>query len=96
MKVRWTVPALRDLEAIGDTIERENSAAVAARIVTAILDQTENLATFPHIGRAGRIPDTRELIVADTPFIAPYRVRDAEVEILAVFHGARQWPEKFD
>jgi plasmid stabilization system protein ParE len=26
----------------------------------------------------------------------PYRVRDAEVEILAVFHGARQWPEKFD
>jgi toxin ParE1/3/4 len=96
MRVRWTAPALRDLEALGDYIERDNSAAVAARIVTTILDQADNLAEFPHIGRAGRIPDTRELVVVDTPFIVPYRVRDAEVEILAVFHGARQWPEKFD
>jgi len=96
MRVRWTTPALRDLEAVGDHIERDNSATVAARIVTAILDQADNLAKFPHIGRAGRVPDTRELVVVDTPFIAPYRVRDADVEILAVFHGARQWPEKFD
>lgn len=95
MKVRWTTPALRDLEAIGDYIERDNTAAVAARIVTAILDQADNLAAFPHIGRVGRVPDTRELIVVDTPFIVPYRVRDAEVEILALFHGARQWPETF-
>jgi toxin ParE1/3/4 len=96
VRVRWTTPALRDLEIIGDNIERENSTAVAARIVTAILDHADNLAKFPHIGRAGRIPDTRELVVVDTPFIVPYRVRDADVEILAVFHGARQWPEKFD
>ena len=32
----------------------------------------------------------------DTPFIVTYRVREADVEILAVFHGARQWPNKFD
>ena len=95
MRVRWTSPALRDLEAIGDFIERESSAAVAARVVNAILDQADHLAAFPHLGRAGRVPGTRELVVADTPFIAPYRVRDAEVEILAVFHGARQWPENF-
>ena len=96
MRLRWTSPALRDLEAIGDFIEQENSAAVAARIVTANLDQAEKLAAFPHRGRAGRVPDTRERVMATPPFIAPYRVRDAEVEILAVFHGARQWPEKFD
>ncbi len=96
MKVRWTSPALRDLEIIGEHIGRDNSAAVAARIVTAIFDHADNLAKFPHIGRAGRIPDTRELVIVGTPFIVPYRVRDAEVEILAVFHGARLWPEKFD
>ena len=96
MKVRWTAPALLDLEAIGDYVARNNSAAVAAGIVAAILEQTDNLAAFPHIGRAGRIPGTRELVVVDTPFIAPYRVRDAEIEILAVFHGARKWPEQFD
>jgi len=49
MRVRWTTPALRDLEAIGDYIERDNSAAVAVRIVTAILDHADNLAAFPHI-----------------------------------------------
>ena len=96
MRVRWTTPALRDLDIIGDHIERENSAAVAARIVTAILDHADNLAAFPHVGRAGRIPDTRELVVVDTPFIVPYRVRDDALEILAVFHSARQWPETFD
>jgi toxin ParE1/3/4 len=95
MRLRWTTPALRDLEAIGEYVERDNSAA-AARVVAAILDQTNDLAKFPHIGRPGRVPDTRELVVADTPFIAPYRVRDAEVEILAVFHGSREWPENFD
>ncbi|MGO9740341.1 MAG: type II toxin-antitoxin system RelE/ParE family toxin [Roseiarcus sp.] len=96
MRARWTTPALRDLEAIGNHIEQHNSPAIAARIVTAILEHADNLAAFPHIGRAGRVQGTRELIVVDTPFIVPYRVRDAEVEILAVFHGARQWPEKFD
>ena len=96
MRLRWTKPALRDLEAIGDYIARENSTLVAARVVTAILEQTDNLRAFPHIGRAGRVSGTRELVVVNTPFIAPYRVRDAEIEILAVFHGARQWPDKFN
>jgi toxin ParE1/3/4 len=96
MRVRWTTPALHDLEAIGDHIERDNSPSVAARIVTTIFEQADNLAQFPQAGRPGRIPDTRELVVVDTPFIVPYRVRDAEVEILAVFHGARQWPKKLD
>jgi plasmid stabilization system protein ParE len=96
MKIRWTAPTLRDLEAIGDYIERESSAAVAARIVTAILDRVDTLAQFPHSGRPGRVPDTRELVVANTPTVVPYRVRNAAAEILAVFHGARRWPEKFD
>jgi plasmid stabilization system protein ParE len=96
VRARWTTPAPRDLEAICGYIERNNSAAVAARIVAAILDQADIFEAFPHIGRAGRIPDTRELVVVDTPFIAPYRVRDSEVGFLAIFHGARQWPEKFD
>ncbi len=95
MRVRWTTPALRDLEAIGDYIERRNGGA-AARIVTAILNQADNLTKFPHIGRPGRIAGTRELVVVDTPFIAPYRVQDAEVEILAIFHASRRWPENFD
>lgn len=95
MKVRWTAPALRDIEAIGDHIARDNPAA-AARVVTRIFDQADLLAAHPHAGRAGRVPGTRELVVSDTPFILPYRIHEEAVEILAVFHGARQWPESFN
>src|SRR5208283_2329129 len=84
-----TSPAIKSWRASGRNSRQnhesawDNSAAVAARIVTTIFERADNLAKFPHLGRLGRIPDTRELVVVDTPFIVPYRVRDAEVEILA-------------
>lgn len=95
MKLRWTRPALDDLEAIGHYIRRNNSAAIASRVVARIFDSADMLIKFPDSGRAGRIHGTRELVVTDTPFIAPYRVQENYVEILAVFHSSRQWPEKF-
>lgn len=95
MKVVWTAPALRELEAIGDYIARENPRA-SARIVTRIFDRVDMLADHPESGRPGRIANTRELVVTDTPFIVPYRVRGDRIEVLSVFHGARRWPESFD
>lgn len=95
MRLRWTPPALRDLEAIGDHIAMD-SAPAAARVVARIFEQADLLTAHPHIGRPGRIAETRELVVTGTPFIVPYRVRDDDVELLAVFHGARRWPEAFD
>jgi addiction module RelE/StbE family toxin len=92
--VRWTQPALRDLEDIGDFIARD-SAVAAAKMVATVLDAAEALAAHPHLGRAGRIAGTRELVVAQTPFVVPYRVAGDDIQILAVFHGARRWPERF-
>ncbi len=88
MKVRWTTPALSDLEAIGDYIARQNPTA-AARVVTRILDQADLLASHSHAGRPERVHGTRELVISDTPYVLPYRVREDVVEVLAVFHGAR-------
>ncbi|MCI0598903.1 MAG: type II toxin-antitoxin system RelE/ParE family toxin [Beijerinckiaceae bacterium] len=95
MRVLWTRPALRDLEAIGDFVARDNAFA-AAEIVTRIEGQTGLLARHPRIGRSGRIKGTRELVVTDTPFIVAYRLKEDRVEVLAVFHGARRWPDRFD
>ncbi|MBI3419643.1 MAG: type II toxin-antitoxin system RelE/ParE family toxin [Proteobacteria bacterium] len=94
MKIAWTRPALRDLEAVVDCIAKDNPLA-AAQIVERVFAQAESLAQYPHLGRAGRVAGTRELVVTATPFIVPYRVCDERVEILAVFHGARKWPEGF-
>jgi toxin ParE1/3/4 len=95
MKVIWTAVALRELEALGDYIARDNPRA-AARVVTRILDRVDLLGHQPEIGRPGRIAGTRELVVTNTPFIVPYRIGQSHVEVLSVFHGARKWPENFD
>jgi toxin ParE1/3/4 len=46
------------------------------------------------MGRPGRVVGTRELIVPDTPYIIPYRVRGERLELIAVFHGRQKWPVK--
>jgi len=53
------------------------------------------LAAHPYLGRPGRVAGTWELVVTSTPFIAVYRVINDRIEILAVFHGNRMWPDTF-
>ena len=50
------------------------------------------LADQPELGRGGRWPNARELIVP--PYVIPYRVRTGTVEVLRVLHGRREWPER--
>ncbi len=47
---------------------------------------------FPFLGRKGRVPATRELPVAQTPFILVYRVTGQAVRIGRVLHHARRYP----
>ena len=56
------------------------------------LDSVEQLVMFPATGRAGRKPNTRELVVPNTPYFVLYRIKDEMLEILRVIHGARKWP----
>jgi len=94
MRVVWTAPALSNLEEIQDYIA-EHSPAAAYRVALTIYSRTEaGLSANPMLGRRGRARDTREFVFADLPYIAVYRVTD-HVEILALVHTAREWPESF-
>jgi toxin ParE1/3/4 len=94
MRVRWTRRALRALDEIAEYIAKERPLA-AARMLERVQEAVTSLAAHPDLGREGRVPGTRELIVAGTPFIIPYRVREGAVEILSVLHAARRrWPEQ--
>jgi toxin ParE1/3/4 len=95
MKVHWARAASRHVEEIGDYIARADSAA-AERILQRIREQIEMLANHPHAGRVGRVDGTRELVISGSPYIAVYRGRDDEVEVVAIFHASRRWPDKFD
>lgn len=94
MRVRWTRGALRDLASAFEYIARDRPEA-ARRVATTIHDAVARLGDNPALGRRGRIPGTRELIVPGLPYIVPYRVSGEVVEILSVFHAARKWPESF-
>jgi len=94
VRVRWLRAALANLEAEAEYIAEENPAA-AGRVVQRIFRAVDILKKNPAMGRAGRVPGTRELVVGETPYILPYRVRGDVVEILRVFHAARKWPGKF-
>ncbi|HEY8600786.1 MAG TPA: type II toxin-antitoxin system RelE/ParE family toxin [Thermomicrobiales bacterium] len=93
MRIRWLDRAEDDLVAIVDyLIERDLAAAL--RIYEAIRQQVELLSTQPATGRVGRVKDTRELVIARTPYLVAYTV-DRRIDamiILRVLHSARQWP----
>jgi toxin ParE1/3/4 len=93
MRTVWSPQAIDDLVALRTYIEQDNPAA-ARRIVLHIIQNIDTLLPrSPEIGRPGRVPGTRELIIARTPFIVPYRLEGNTIQILRVFHGARRWPE---
>jgi toxin ParE1/3/4 len=94
VRVRWLRVALANLEAEADYIAEDNPAA-AGRLVQRIMRAVDLLAKNPAMGRPGRVSGTRELVIADTSYIVPYRVRADAVEILRVFHAARKWPTDF-
>lgn len=67
----------------------------AQEVAVRILESVERLADYPHLGRPGRIVGTRELVISNTPYIVPYRVRGEALELIAVFHGRQKWPTAF-
>ena len=94
MQVVWTARALRDLASLRAYIARERPAA-AERRVEQILAAAVRLAQFPESGRRGRRAGTRELVVNQTPYLLPYRVRGEVIEVLRVLHGRQRWPDAF-
>lgn len=95
MKLRWTHPALRDLGDIHAYIAEHNPVA-ALKVARLLRAQAEGLTAHPHMGRLGRVDGTRELVVAGSAFIIAYRITATTIDILAIRHGARVWPERMD
>jgi toxin ParE1/3/4 len=94
MKIRWLEDSIKDLTLLRQYIAQENP--TAARLVAKkIIHSVNLLLNQPGIGRAGRVPNSRELVVTGTPFLVPYRIKNNTIEILRVLHSAMPWPEEF-
>jgi addiction module RelE/StbE family toxin len=93
MKVHWTGNAVDHLVNIYEYITL-NSPTYARQMVNRITRRSEQIGDQPFSGR--KVPeyqadDIRELI--ENPYRIIYRVRQDQIDVLAVIHGARLLPD---
>jgi len=94
MKVYWTQNAIKHLTNIYEYIAL-NSPTYARRMVDRITQRSEQISTQPFSGR--KVPeyeteDIRELI--EKPYRIIYRLKQDQIDVLAVIHGAQLLPEE--
>ena len=95
MNILWSPEAIDDLTSLRAYIAEDDPAAARGVVLHIIHNIEQLLPNNPQMGRPGRVPGTRELVIPKTPFIVPYRLQRNVIQILRVYHGARRWPESF-
>jgi toxin ParE1/3/4 len=93
LQIEWLSRAISDLDEAANYIGRDNP-MVSAKVKLKIARAVSLLEQQPGVGRVGRISGTRELVVADTPYIVPYRLKADIVEVLRVYHSSKKWPDR--
>jgi len=89
VEVRWTLQAAEDLHSIVEFIARD-SAQYARLLVVDIFQAVDRIAEFPQSGRIVpelNDPIVREVILGNYRLV--YRLKDASLELLTIYHGAR-------
>ena len=90
MKIKLAKLALRDLQSVKEYISQDKP-DVALAVVKRVMESIENITIFPSIGRTGRVPLTKELIVSGTPLIIGYQIKQDTLYIVRIIHTARKW-----
>lgn len=91
MKIKLTKLAAQDLQSTKDYISQDKPNAALA-VIRRVVEAIENIVTFPSMGRAGRVPRTKELVVSGTPLIIVYQIKQDTLYIVRIIHTARKWP----
>ena len=94
MNIEWSDEAIADLKSLHAFIAKDNPNAARKLAMTIVASVETNLPSNPHMGRPGRVNGSRELVISNTPYIVPYRVKSGTVQVLRVYHGARRWPDQ--
>jgi len=92
--IKWLRAARQNLDDEATYIAQDDVAA-ASRVVARVLEAVAQLAQQPGLGRPGRVPGTRELVVLKTRYLVPYIVQGGQVTVLRVFHTSRRLPKRW-
>ena len=88
MRVRYTLPAADDLEAVLDYIAARSPQA-ARRVGRRISTSLALVAIFPSIGTRTNDETIRRQRVRPYPYVIFYEIGDEEIIVHAIRHGAR-------
>jgi len=88
MPIQWTKEAADDLESLLAYIEQDSSLA-AVHVARRISQTIRNITLFPDAARLDRETGAREAVVRGMPLLIIYNVTNTFIEIIAVFHTAR-------
>ncbi|MFZ1085141.1 MAG: type II toxin-antitoxin system RelE/ParE family toxin [Terracidiphilus sp.] len=91
MRLGWTPAAADDLESIRNYLALHLPTFTQSTILE-IYQAILTLRSTPFRGRVGREEGTRELVLPRLPYIVVYRVKEDDVEILHIVHGAQHRP----
>ncbi|WP_374362727.1 type II toxin-antitoxin system RelE/ParE family toxin [Pseudoduganella danionis] len=89
--VFWTPEAIQDREDIFEYIGARNPEA-AIMVDEMIAEKAAVLAAHPELGKSGRVPATRELVI-HRHYVLVYDRVGAVVRILRILHVARDRPD---
>ncbi|TAK64764.1 MAG: type II toxin-antitoxin system RelE/ParE family toxin [Bacteroidetes bacterium] len=93
MTVHWTNTANAHLVAIYEYIAKD-SPRYALRMVDKLTARSKQIAQFPYSGRIVpeyELNEVREII--EYPYRIIYRIKQEQIDVLAVIHGSRLLPE---
>ena len=89
MRVVWSAASVGHLQLAIGYLEAESSGG-AVTIRRRILETVRCIGQMPRSGRIGRVEGTREAVVPRSPYIIAYQITEQSVEILGIWHGARE------
>ena len=88
MRLRWTTPALNELDELIEIIQADNELA-AIRALQQVRIVEANMLMFPKAARYNRSDNFFERPVPRTRILLIYQIRETEIVIVATFHTSR-------
>jgi toxin ParE1/3/4 len=91
MRILYTGIAVADLHELA-SYAREYLEEGAVRVLAETLREAIEglIQQFPDVGRPGRVPDTRELVLTRINVVVTYQVKGKMIAILTVLRGERE------
>jgi addiction module RelE/StbE family toxin len=88
MRIRWTPPAVADMESISDYLKNHRP-QYRHPTMRKLYQGIQSLKDAPYRGRPGLVEGTRELLFAPMPYVIVYSAREGSIEIWRIYHTSQ-------